>query len=398
MATDQETSEETSNLGLLDILLVIVAHKKMIFCVTFGAALLTAIYSLTLPNIYTAKTMILPGDDDRGGLGAMLSQLGGLKDLAGGNLDQPQKKDLYVTILKSETIKDPIIDRFKLMTVFGKELRSDAYRLLDAKALITPGKKDGVVTIEFSDRDPQRAAAIANAYVEELGKLMSSLVMTGAGNSRAFLEKRLAEARAELMRTEESLKNFQSRNKAIDVTAQAKATIEEVARMQAQLAILEVQLAGLQRQYTDSSQEVKTARVAISNIRNQIARVEGGGTVSSIPMVGTMPQLSQEYIRLLREFKIQEALVDLLTKQYEMARINEVKDISSVQILQKARVPDRKSKPHRAVLVIQITLITFCLTCLATYVIEEFKQMDDCEKSRWRIFLESFPVLRRLKM
>jgi len=239
------------------------------------------------------------------------------------------------------------------------------------------------------DKDPKRAAGMANAYVEELGKLAAGLSMTGAGKNRLFLEKRIAEARADLSRAEDSLKSFQSRNKAISVSDQAQATIAGVAQLRAQLAIKEVELGTLRRQYTDTSQEVKTAKATVANLRAQIGGLEGkGGGSSSIPSVGNMPQLVQEYMRLMREFKIQEAVVEMLTKQYEVSKLSEVKDVTPFQVLQKASVPEKRTKPKRVKFVMLAGMFTFVLTILAVFSLESFRTMDDSEKERWKSIIK----------
>jgi len=351
---------------LLDYLQVIVKHKKMIFFTTFGAAVITALITLMMPNIYTAKAMIIPSDDDKGGMGALMSQLGGLASLAGGTVGAKTTGELYVTMLKSETVKDPIIDRFKLMDAYKTKYRTDVYQAMDTKTTVALGKKDGVITILVDDKDPKRAAELANAYVEELGILAAGLNMTGAGKNRAFLEKRIAEARADLSRAEDALKEFQLKNKAISVTDQAQATIAGIAQLRAQLAAQEVQLATLQRQFTDSSQEVKTAKTTVANLRAQIAGLEGkgGGSSSSIPNIGSVPRLGQEYLRLMREFKIQEAVVEMLSKQYEAVKVSETKDMAPFQVLQAAKVPERKSKPIRSKIVILAFITVLIFTCI----------------------------------
>jgi uncharacterized protein involved in exopolysaccharide biosynthesis len=388
-------------INLFDLLLVLAKHWKMIVVVPFVAAVITAIVTLCMPNIYTAKTMILPGDDDSGGMmGAMMSQMGGLAGLAGvAGMGGATKADLYVTMLKSETIKDPIIDRFKLMEVYGAKFRASAYSALDGIAVIGTGKKDGVITISVDDKDPKRAAEMANAYVDELSKLVARLNMTGAGNNRVFLEKRIAEARADLINAEDALKNFQAKNKAISVTDQAKATIEGVAQLRAQLAMQEVQLATLQRQLTDSSQEVKTAKATIANLRVQIARLEGegGGRSSSIPSVGSVPQIGQEYMRLMREFKVQEAVLEMLTKQYEFSKLSEVKDVSPFKVLQKAKAPERKSKPKRSSIVIMAALSSGFLMVLVAFVREFGARMSDEDCKRWQELQRLLPLPRRFK-
>lgn len=374
--------------SLLDYLLVIAKHKKMILLTTFGAAVIAAIISLILPNIYTARTMIIPSDDDKSAMGALMAQMGGLASLAGGTIGAKTTGDLYVTMLKSETVKDPIIDRFKMLEVYKVKYRADAYKYLNLNSSISLGKKDGVITIAIKDKDPKRAADLANAYIEELGKLASGLNMAGAGNNRIFLEKRIAEARADLNRAEDALKVFQTRNKAISVTDQAQATIAGVAQLRAQLAVKEVELASLQRQFTDSSQEVKATKAMVASLRAQIAGLEGkGGGSSSIPNVGNMPQLGQEYLRLMRDFKIQEAVLEMLTKQYEVAKVSEVKDVAPFQILQKAKVPEKRSSPKRKQMVLYAAVTGLLLSIMYAFAKESFAQMCSEDRLRWHSIL-----------
>jgi tyrosine-protein kinase Etk/Wzc len=397
-----DTNPRSSNLdpgppqaSLIDYLLVIARHQKMLLYATLGAALLTAGITLLMPNIYTATTLILATEEDKAGMGAMMAQLGGLASIAtGGSLGGPTKTELYVSMLKSETVRDTIIDRFKLLDVYKAKFRADVYKDLNSKAMISAGKKDGIITIAVSDKDPQRAAEMANSYVEELGKIAAGLSMSGAGKNRLFLEERLATAKTELARAGDDLKAFQAKNKMLNVTEQAKASIEGVALLKGQLAVQEVQLAAMQRQYTEASQEVKRARVAIENLRGQIARLEGGGGNSSIPSVGSIPQLGQDYLRLMRDAKIQETMVELLTKQYEMARFTESKDLSPFQVLQKAKVPERKSKPARAKTVILLTVTTFFFCLPLAFVKDSFDRMPNEDLKRWKSLRAMLPYLR----
>lgn len=385
---------EPPSVSIIDLLLVIVRHKKMILITTFGTALLTAGITLLMPNIYTATTLILATDEEKAGMSAMMAQLGGLAGLAGGSLVGPTKTDLYVSMLKSETVRDPIIDRFKLLDVYKAKYRADAYNALNANAMISAGKNDGIISIAVSDKDPKRAAEMSNGYVEELGKLAAGLSMSGAGKNRLFLEERLATAKADAVRAGDALKDFQSQNKMVNVTEQAKASIEGIAQLRGQLAVQEVQLAALQRQFTDASQEVKQARVAVGNLRGQIARLEGGGGGSSIPSVGSVPQLGQDYLRLMRDAKIQETMVELLTKQYEMARLSESKDLSPFQVLQKAKIPERKSKPARAKIVILATFSVFCLSLMLAFVMEYFSRISDEDREQWKSLRTGLSFLR----
>lgn len=370
--------------SLVAYMQVIASRGRVIMLVTFLSAVITACVTLFLPNIYTARSMILPAQEDKVGMNAMLAQFGGLISMAGGAVGAPTTGDLYVTMLRSETVKDPIIDRFRLMDVFEAKYRADAYRALDNATSVSLGRKDGVISIAVSDENPKRAAEVANAYIDELGKLAVTLSVQGAGKSRTFLESRLAEAKGGLAGAEEALKAFQAKNKTIQLPHQAEATIRGVAEMKAALVLKEVELSTLRRSLTDSSQEVKDLKTAIANLKSQIASYETGKGGGAIPALGSVPELGQEYVRLMREFKIQETLVELLTKQYEMTRLTEAKDYSSFQVLQSARVPEKKSKPQRLKIVLLATISTFILMLLSAFIQDYLARMPEEEKSRWK--------------
>lgn len=379
-----DTPPPNSSSGLLDYLAVILKHRRMVFGIVLAAVIITAVYASLLPNIYTAKVMILPLETDKAGVGVALGQLGEAAGIAGLGMGGSSITDLHMTMLRSETVRDPLIERFKLMEAYKARRRSEAYAALDRNVDISAGKKDGVITIAVDDKDPRRAAEMANACVEELGKMAVRLNTSSAGNNRVYLEERLAEARADLATAEDALKVFQSRNKAVSVTDQARATIDSVAQLRAQLAAQEVQLATIRRQFTESSQEAKNTRTAIANLRAQIGSLEGaGGGSSAVPSVGSMPRLGQEYARLMREFKIQETLVELLSKQYEVAKLSEVKDVSPFQVLQIAKIPDSKSKPHRTLMVLIAALTSLLCSIYLAFLREHLDRMSEQDKMQW---------------
>lgn len=350
--------------GLLDYLEILARRWRLIISVPLVASVITAVISLFMPNIYTATTMIIPTDDNAGGMGsAIMAQLGGLAAMAGGALGGKTNGELYVTMLKSEAIKDPVIDKFNLMNRFKLKFRADAYKVLDNKVDVSLGKKDGVLTIQVNDKSPKMAADLANAYVSELGKLAAGIQTRKASDNKLFFQKQIEYTKSNLNKSEEALKEFQSKNKSFSVPDQAKASIENVAQLRAQLAIREVELGTLQRQFTDNSQEVKSAKAAVAQLRGQITGLEGkNGSSSSIPQLGKVPQLGQEYLRLMREFKIQEAMLEMLVKQHEIAGLSENKDMSPFGVLQKANVPDKKTKPIRRNMVLKAFFVSF-FTC-----------------------------------
>jgi uncharacterized protein involved in exopolysaccharide biosynthesis len=395
--SDLTTRQSTANreISLIDCIEVIVKRWRMIAAIILSVTVVSTVFTLFMPNLYTAKSMIIPGDDDKGGMGALMSQLGGLAGLAGVG-GSKSTGDLYVTMLKSEALKDQLIDRFKLMDVYKTQFRTNVYAALDTSTLIALGKKDGVIVIMVDNKDPKWAADLANGYVEELGKLTTRLNMASAGNNRSFYEKRLLDAKSDLIKAEDALKEFQSKNKVVSVTDQAQAAISAIAQLKAQLATQEVQLVVLQRQFTDSSQEVKAAKASISKLRTQLSGLEGKSSgSSSIPSVGNVPQLGQEYLRLMREYKIQEAVFEMLTKQSEFTQLSESKDVPSFQVLQKATVPEKKSKPVRKKIVLIAGFVASFLSILAAFFLELVQKISSEDRNRWDKIKTDLPKFTR---
>jgi len=382
-----------SDPDFLDYLFILAKHKQMIFSVIISVFVFSVLFSLMLKNVYTAKTMIVVSEDDKGVMGALLGSVGGA---AGGaaalaGLGGPTRTDLYVTMLKTDAIKDPIIDRFKLMQEFKAKNRTQAYKRLAGGTKIDAGKRDSVITISVNNKNPKLAASIANAYVEELGKMVAGIAMNKSARNRQFLEERLSTTKSDLIKAEDALKTYQSKNKILDVSEQAKMSINGVAQLHARLAVQELQLASLKNEFTDSSHEVKTAAAAVATIKSQIAKMEGSSGGGAVPSVGNVPELGQEYFRLLREFKIQETLFELLTKQFEMAKFSEAKDVSPVQIIQVAKIPEIKSKPLRSKIVIMNTTVAFFISIICAFIKERFAQMTEEESNRlkllWNVIL-----------
>ena len=381
--SNPESASTPERPGFYDYVHAVVSRWRMIAAITASFACLSVVYALYQPNIYTATTMILPTQEEKG-MSSMLSQLGALAGMAGASLGGQNAGDLYVSLLKCDAIKAPIVERFKLRDVYREKYLADTCRRLDKATHITLGKKDSLITVAVDDTDPKRSATIANAYADELGKMTVRLNITSAGKNRAFLDERLAKAKADLAQAEDALKAFQSRNKTFNVPEQAKAAIEGIAKLKAELVSREVQLNTLRRTYTETSQEVKNVATAVAQLRGQIARLEGPGNGGAIPTAGAAPVLGQEYLRLMREFKIQEAMVELLTKQREMASINESKDIAPFQVVQRAEVPERKSKPARAKLVVKATFAGMFLAVLLIVIQENLARVKEADKQRWK--------------
>ena len=380
-------------INLLDYLAVIVKYRRMVALTTSAAFVLSIVISLLLPKVYSSTARILAPQQESG-LASLMGQAGAGTLTTGDLLGKSTSADMYAGILRSEAVKDAVIDRFNLMKVYRQKYRIDTYKEIDNKSTIVTGKRDGIVSITVEDKDPARAAEMANGFVDELGRIVAALNVSGAGQSRIFLEGRLALVKADLARAEEALRSFSMKNKAIQVSEQAKLTIEGIARLKAQLAAQEVNLATYQNYLTDSSQEIKNAKAGISSLKSQIARLEGTDSTGAILPVGSVPTLVQEYTQLMREYKTQESLLDLLTKQYEMYKLSEAKNFPSIQIIQKARVSDKKSKPKRVRIVLASTFVVFFASILAAFVREYVDQVPMGEKERCMVLFRQLFRIR----
>ncbi|MBI5656960.1 MAG: lipopolysaccharide biosynthesis protein [Geobacter sp.] len=368
---------EEDEINLLELLLVLVKRKRLIVGMTLAAAIISIVYSLTLPNIYTATAKILPPQKETGGgLATALGQLGGLAGMAGLAGGLSGGSDLYLGILKSRSVTDAVIQKLNLQTEFKAKSMDDARQALAGAVKFQAGK-DGIITISADNKMPELAAKLANTCVDELLKRSVQLNLVKAGSERVFLEKRLEVVKADLTKAEDALKSFAQQNKTIQIDAQAKASIEGVAKLKAELATREVQLASLRSYQTDESSEVKTLQAAIRRLQGEIGRFSGvGGSGEGIPTVGSVPGLGLQYARLMRDLKIQEAIFEQLTKQYEMAKVSEAKDSSSLQVLDEAVVPVRKSGPRRTFIVIIATAVAFLVGVFGAFVFEFLERLS----------------------
>jgi uncharacterized protein involved in exopolysaccharide biosynthesis len=373
-------------INLLEYLLVLVKNKRMILTSSAVAFVLACILSLLMPNIYSATARILPPQEKTGGLGTMLGGASDLAALAGISIDN-SSGELYVGMLQSRSIADALIDRFKLMEVYDQDYRVKTYEALSEHATISLGKDDGIISVTVEDEEPVRAAAMANAYVEEFKKLNLNLNLSKSGRERLFLENRLELVKVDLKNAEERLTEFQKSNKTIRIDDQATVIIEAIALLKGEQASKEVELGVLKSSQTEQNPQVKALRESIVQIKAQIdklAKSSKSGTIEDIFIAtADVPELGIQYGRLLRDLKIQEALFELLTKQYEMAKISEAKDTSSIQVLDDALVPDKKAKPKRSLIVLAITFVVGFFSLLWAFIREYGQRMPEEDRQLW---------------
>src|SRR6266851_2371092 len=356
-------------IGLLDMAIVLARNKRLVLGFPLVMGLIAAVTSFILPNWYTATARILP-PQQQSSSAAMLSQLGGLAGIAGASLGIKNPTDLYIGMLKSRTVADAIIQRFDLMKLYDEDTLYDTRKELDKNLTITSSNRESIITVEVEDKDPQRAAAMANAYVEELNKLTKTVAVTEAAQRRVFFEQQLASAKEHLADAEVVLKRTQESTGLIKLDDQGKAIIENVARLHAQLVVKEVQLTAMRSFATNMNPDFVRVQQEVAGLRDQLARVEKERASKEgnifVP-TGKVPEAGLEYLRKLRDVKYYETIFELIAKQYELAKIDEAKEGSIVQVVDQAVEPDKKSRPRRLLIVSLTVLISLFLGIAAAF-------------------------------
>ncbi|MDI6808534.1 MAG: GNVR domain-containing protein [Candidatus Eisenbacteria bacterium] len=347
--TPQENFEK-DEINPVEYFRILMKRRQLIGMIVGIAFLVSLVYSLWLVKTYDATASILPPQQEVTGA---FQLPGAISSLGGSFLGIKTPADLWVGILRSQVIKDAIIDRFNLMKAFGVETKDDARGALNGMVRVTKSKED-IISITVVDTDPKRAAALANAFVEELDRINKSILTTSGRRMRVFVEARVKQASEELATAEDAVKAFQEKNRAVKLDDQSKAIIEAFANVKGQLMVREVELQTLLSYATPTNPQVELLKTQVEELKEKLRELEEGkGKILNpsskdifIP-TSRLPDLSLQYARLLRDAKVQETVNGLLTQQYEMARIQEAKDSPTVQVLDTAQVPERKAGPNR---------------------------------------------------
>lgn len=387
----QETEGSDLALQLLKMAHVVLQHKLLIIMMCGATAIFSAAYSLTLPNVYSATAKVLPPKGESSGLSSLLGQMGGLAGLAPGAASGSDT-DVYVGILNSRSVADAVIRRLELAKVYSDAKTPDEVRRKLDQAVKVQAGKDGIIVISAEDLDARRASQLANCFIEELGRTTVRLNLSKAGAEKYFLEQRLVVTRNDLKKAENDLKKFSEHNKMVHPDLQTGASVAGISALKANLASAEVQLAVLRDSQTDESPEVKALLAGIRRIRQDLARLAGAsGGGEGIPNLGEAPRVELEYLRKTREVQIQAAILEQLSRQYEVAKLNLSRDSSTLQVLDEAVAPDEKSRPKRGVIVILATLAALVVSLLLAFALEYLKTMPQDQR-------EMVQNLRRLAL
>jgi tyrosine-protein kinase Etk/Wzc len=370
LVDEDSRAEESakSEVSLLEIAVLVVQHKRFVLRFVVLSALLATLTVFLLPIRYEGKIVLLPPQSQNSSVAAsFLGQMGSsnglsaLGALAGGLGLRPQA-EMYVSLLKSRTLEDAMIRRFGLMAEYHLKRMSDTRKELEGRMNISAGTKDGLITITLQDRDPQRAAELANGYVEEFRKLSATLAITEAARRRLFFEEQLQPAKENLAAAEEAMRRTQETTGVLQIDSQAKALIESVAVLRAQVVAKEVQIQAMRSFAAEENPDLILAKQSLAALQKQLDLLAGSQNDTGSDIVlskGKATHAGLEYLRRYRDLKYHEGVYELLVKGLEIAKLDEAKEGEIVQVVDQAVPLDQRASPHRKLIVLIATLLSF---------------------------------------
>lgn len=352
--------QDEDEISLLDLLQTVVDNLRLLVLGPLSVGLIALGYSFSIPPTYTAKTQFLPPQQQQSAAASMLASLGNLGGLAGavGGIKNPA--DQFIAYMKSVTLQDSLIERFKLLERYEAKTKTDARLALTGSVRAVSGK-DGLISVEVDDKDPKFAAELANGHVEELGKLLGKLATTEAQQRRLFFEKQLTQAKNELIRSEIALKATGVSSSVLK--SNPASAVAAVAGLQAAVTAQEVKLGAMRGYFAETAPDFKQALNELANLRAQLSKQE-----KNSPSTGGKATSEGDYVTKYREFKYHETLFELFSKQFEIAKVDEAREGAVIQVLDAAQAPERKAKPKKAIIAVIATLASGFALLLFVFV------------------------------
>jgi len=390
-------ASRTSTGTLPPLIRVAIKRRKLAGITTFAIVAAGISVALLLPSRYVATTVILPPQQSNSAGSAMMAQLSSLSSIAGvgaGALGIKNPNDLQVALLKSRTVEDAMAARFRLQALYHARYLSSARKKWEKKTYIDDGLKDGLIRISVTDSDPLRAAALANGWVEEYQRLSATMAVGEASGRRLFFERQVAEARENLTRAEEEMKQTEQRTGVIELDGQAHAMIATAAVLRAQVAAKQVEIQAMRQFAADENPDLERARQELSGLEAQLSAMDVAHDRASGDLVAPKGKVSEaglEYERALREVKYRETVVGLLMRLYEMAQIDEARQGSQAQVVDAAAVPDRPTSLFRIWIVLGALLLSVPIALALALVSEAMAFLRGLRRSTgsWLLALET---------
>lgn len=397
-------------------------RRRFLFSATAVGLLASTLVAFLIPKSYTSTAQLIPPDQQSSSALAMMAGMaakagGGLGAVAGDLLGIKSSGALFIGVLRSETAQDRLVEKFDLRKVYGRRLLVDARRMLDENTSISEDRKSGIITISVTDHDAQRAAALANAYVDELNSLVAELSTSSAHRERVFLEERLQVAKRDLDEAANQLAQFSSKNNTLDIQQEGKAMLDAAGTIAGELVAAQSQLEGLRQIYTDNNARVRATQGRVAELRRQLEKLGGvqsnpakkspASTLAKsqdadpplvrasdppadqstdqpavqpggmpYPTIRSLPLLGAKYADYYRRARIQETVFELLTQQSELAKMQEAKETPSVKVLDPGRIPEKKSFPPRLLIMFLGTFLALSVSLVWVLAANQWQQAD----------------------
>lgn len=361
----------------LQLLQVAWRHKKLAIRAAASVLLVAGIIAILMPTRYTASVVILPPQNNSPSA-ALLAQLGNMGSLgalasSGGGLGIKNPTDLQIALLRCRTLEDALAARFHLQDEYRTRYLSATRKRWEHQANATSGLKDGLIHLSVTDRDPGRAAELANGWVDEYRNLTATLAVTEASQRRLFFERELNQAHEELNRAEDNLKATQQRTGVLEIGSQARSMIASAAMLRAQVAAKQVEIRAMREFAANQNPDLARAEQELGSLESQLAAMDVSSNRNTGDLVspkGEITEAGTDYTRALRETKYREAVYELLARQYEFARVDEARQGALIQVVDPAVAPDRPNPHYRLVILLAALVLALPLALLATWVAE----------------------------
>jgi uncharacterized protein involved in exopolysaccharide biosynthesis len=345
-------------------------RRRFLVAVVACAMVVSVVFALWLPKRYQSTAKLMPPDQNMGFgatmLAALSNQVGSdLASLAGSALGVQSSGDLFIGILKSDTVLDDVIHKFNLQKVYGTRYIASARKTLAANTDVDADEKSGIISITVTDENPHRAAAMAQEYINELNWVVNHLNTSAAHRERVFLDQRLKKVKADLETTEKQFSQFASKKGAIDIPEQGKAMVTAAAELQGELIASQSELESLRQIYTNNNVRVRSLQAQVNELNQSLHNLAGKGSSDKssaeelYPSLRELPLLGVQYADLLRRMKVEDAVFEVLTQEDELASVQEAKDTPSVKVLDPPQVPKIKSFPPRTLIVLLGMMLAF---------------------------------------
>jgi uncharacterized protein involved in exopolysaccharide biosynthesis len=379
--------KDSRRIEITPILRLFWVKRRTIFGIVTAGTLLSALYAFMLTPMYTSTISLMPPEtaSSSSNLMSLLSTAGPAASAGSAMLGVKTPGALFSGILGSRTVREILVSRFDLVSYYKVRLVEDACKHLAANTSISENTRTGIITISVSDKNPVLASHLSQGYVAELNHIVTDHSTSSARRERLFLEERLKQIQQDLDGSSRTLSQFSSRNRTIDMPSQARAMVDAGLKLQGELIVARSELAALRQAYSEDNIRVRAASARVEELHRQLDKINGpaddkgakaGASESSYPSIVDLPALGITFADLERKVLAEETLWATLTKQYEAAKVQEAKEIPTVQVLDEAEVPQRKSSPVRSDIVASGAVLSLFAACMFVFGAKLWENVD----------------------